>query len=163
MSSKTCSKCKIEKTLSSFKLNKAGNYSAWCYECDNILAKNRYASDPEYRAAQLAKNKIRYFQEGGKQRKRERQLKKSFGLTIDDYNKKLQTQDGLCAICKKPESSLNAHSSGILPLAIDHDHQTGKVRDLLCSRCNQALGLLREDVEIAKNLVTYIQKHIAPS
>jgi hypothetical protein len=60
-------------------------------------------------------------------------LKSKFGITLEQYNKKFEAQKGLCAICGNPEPTNKR-------LAVDHDHETEEVRDLLCSRCNPGLG-----------------------
>src|SRR5438105_9932161 len=60
-------------------------------------------------------------------------LKKKFGITQAEYDQMFEEQDGVCKICRKPESRI---CRGILcRLAVDHDHKTGKVRGLLCSKC----------------------------
>ena len=69
-----------------------------------------------------------------------------FGLTPLDYARMLATQGGLCAICRKPEVRMR---DGLpMRLAVDHDHESGRVRGLLCARCNLLLGayeLVRDD------------------
>ena len=67
-------------------------------------------------------------------RTRNRQLQKAYGISLDDYNKLFAQQSGKCAICRKPQSEFN------YPLHVDHDHQTRKVRGLLCCGCNTGLG-----------------------
>ena len=69
----------------------------------------------------------------------------------------LSTQDGSCAVCSGPPIKLNG--SGKARLHVDHNHRTGKVRALLCSACNQALGLLRESPIRIKSLLSYVEKH----
>jgi hypothetical protein len=66
-------------------------------------------------------------------------LSRSYGLSIDDYNRLLAEQDGLCAICLQSEVALNANG---VPrsMSVDHNHNTGKVRGLLCHNCNRKLG-----------------------
>ncbi|KKM75774.1 hypothetical protein LCGC14_1386860 [marine sediment metagenome] len=66
-------------------------------------------------------------------------------------------QNGLCAICGKPETHRNYY--GPVRLSVDHDHKTGKVRSLLCNNCNVALGLIKEDVGIAMKLLHYLVEH----
>jgi len=68
-----------------------------------------------------------------------RTLKRRFGMTIADYNSILNAQDGKCAICGKLASSAKRR------FALDHDHSTGKVRGLLCFRCNYGIGWFQED------------------
>lgn len=62
-----------------------------------------------------------------------------YGLTLEDYDRMLRAQNGVCAICSLPERSKSRNGT-IQPLAIDHDHETGQVRGLLCARCNAVLG-----------------------
>ena len=65
-------------------------------------------------------------------------LKRTYNLSKDDFTKILNLQNGVCAICGHPERRKNRR--GIYRLSVDHDHKTGKVRGLLCIKCNQHLG-----------------------
>lgn len=78
------------------------------------------------------------------------QLKSKYGLSADDYDFLLMKQRGLCAIC-------DGGTSGSGDLHVDHEHTTGKVRGLLCSRCNQAIGLLLDDPELLRRASEYLQ------
>lgn len=71
------------------------------------------------------------------------------GLTIDDFNKMLELQGGKCATC------------GDIPkkICIDHDHITGKVRQLLCNGCNTSLGMVKERPEVLRALASYLERH----
>jgi hypothetical protein len=74
---------------------------------------------------------------GSVQRKvavRKYKLRFKYGITIDEYNKMLKKQNNVCLICKRPETEHNKN------LAVDHNHNTGKVRGLLCCKCNKGLG-----------------------
>lgn len=82
-------------------------------------------------------------------RNRERHLQKTFGITLDDYQRMLDEQRGGCAICGAPEPEGSS-------LHVDHDHDTGEVRALLCFPCNNALGLLEEDEERVQSLLEYL-------
>jgi hypothetical protein len=84
---------------------------------------------------------------------RDKRLKKEYGIGIDDYNKMFNEQNGACYICKKHQSELNS------TLAVDHCHKTGKVRGLLCYKCNTALGLIYESIGSLINMIDYIKKH----
>ena len=64
---------------------------------------------------------------------RKYQLKKNFGLTLEDYDNMLEYQKGMCAIC----GGVNKNG---MRLAVDHNHDTGEIRGLLCQRCNTHLG-----------------------
>lgn len=75
--------------------------------------------------------------------------KKTFGLTAEEYEDLLARQGGVCAICRQRPVSKR--------LAVDHDHQTGAVRGLLCSRCNHdLLGALHDSLEVALRVVAYL-------
>jgi len=80
---------------------------------------------------------------------RERRVQKVYGLKPGEYGKLYLTQGGTCAICRRATGATRA-------LAVDHDHKTGLVRGLLCSPCNKLLGHLRDDVELARGIVTYL-------
>lgn len=85
-------------------------------------------------------------------RKRGYRLRDSYGLTSQQYDAMLAKQRGLCAAC----GGLPGKSSRTRKLAVDHDHATGRVRGLLCHRCNTALGLLREDLDRITRLWKYL-------
>lgn len=87
---------------------------------------------------------VRYFR---------RKLRK-YGLTLDSFLALLDAQHGKCAICdRKEEVNINR------AMAIDHDHQTGKVRGLLCMSCNIMLGKAKDDPEILRKAADYIERH----
>jgi hypothetical protein len=65
---------------------------------------------------------------------------------MDDYEEMYEIQAGLCAICKLPEKAKNP-SGAIARLSIDHDHETGEVRGLLCRGCNHILGAIEKKPE----------------
>jgi hypothetical protein len=66
----------------------------------------------------------------------------------------LQEQCGCCAICLRPGSS----GLGRVGLSVDHNHETGRIRGLLCDHCNHAIGAMREDVERIKRAIAYLEK-----
>src|ERR1017187_7428681 len=83
-------------------------------------------------------------------------LKSKFGITETDYDEMLEQQDGVCAACGKEETHRNQY--GVCSLAVDHDHETGVVRGLLCGRCNRALGLFGASPERVGALLSYIER-----
>lgn len=85
------------------------------------------------------------------------ELKSNFGITFDDYTRMLEQQDGVCAICLRPEETKSRSGKAKL-LAVDHCHTTGKVRGLLCQFCNQAIGLLKDDPLRADALARYLKE-----
>ncbi len=79
-------------------------------------------------------------------------------ITNDEYNEMYSAQNGQCAICGKSATQLQ-FSARIKRLCVDHDHTTGKVRALLCTACNQGIGLLRENIDVLTKAISYIKKH----
>lgn len=78
-------------------------------------------------------------------------LKHNYGITIEDFNLMFQNQGSVCKICKNSNTSgKNWH--------VDHNHSTGKIRGVLCSSCNQALGLTKESINILKSMINYIEE-----
>lgn len=82
-------------------------------------------------------------------------LKARFGITSDQYEAMLKAQGGVCAICKKPETA--RHNDGrVRRLSVDHDHRTLRVRSLLCSRCNIAIGSFLENQHSLAAAIKYL-------
>jgi hypothetical protein len=81
-------------------------------------------------------------------------IQRTYGITADDYYEMLEAQNGKCAICE----SSDANNARIVSnkLFIDHCHETGKVRGLLCSKCNHAVGLLNDDTDLLQKAINYI-------
>jgi hypothetical protein len=85
------------------------------------------------------------------QQRLQRKLKHKYDLTMEDYGRLLKKQDGRCAIC------------GIKPLfkrlTVDHCHDTGRVRGLLCGHCNSGIGRLRDDSDLCRLAADYLDSH----
>lgn len=73
-----------------------------------------------------------------------------YGITLEQYNEMFKKQDGKCAICLKTEDRR---------LAVDHCHKTGKVRQLLCTNCNQGLGQFFDDKDLLQKALNYLDLH----
>jgi len=82
----------------------------------------------------------------------ERYLNRTYGIGLDKYDSLLAEQAGVCAICK------NECVSG-KKLAVDHNHDTGEVRGLLCCKCNRGLGNLNDDPDRLRSAVLYLEKY----
>lgn len=82
-----------------------------------------------------------------------------FGLTLDGYQSMLESQGGVCFICKKPEKATDPRSGKVKDLAVDHCHQTNKIRGLLCSNCNRGIGLFCDDPSLLQSAIDYLRKH----
>lgn len=85
---------------------------------------------------------------------RNRHVLKKYGLAPGDYERMLTEQSGVCAVCGS-EPDIDRH--GILRLAIDHCHATGKVRGLLCNNCNAGIGLIGDTIEHLEACIRYLK------
>jgi hypothetical protein len=108
-----------------------------------------YAQNKD-RAAVLAKAWAAKNPEKMKIAGRKGHLKKTYGLTLDEYDALLESQDGRCGGCGEDFDDATPH--------VDHDHVTGVVRGLLCSPCNKALGMALESPERLQGLVRYLRR-----
>jgi hypothetical protein len=82
---------------------------------------------------------------------RKSNLKRSYGMTIEQYDELFTKQNGSCAGCKRHQSVFAQR------LAVDHCHITGEIRGLLCAPCNRALGLLKDRVDTLLSLIDYLK------
>ena len=80
-------------------------------------------------------------------------------ITIEDYDTLYISQGGLCAICRQPEKDIHNITKRPKQLAVDHNHTTGKIRGLLCGRCNKGIGLLQESLELLDAAKAYLIKN----
>jgi hypothetical protein len=87
-------------------------------------------------------------------------LKSDYGLTVEQHQRLYDGQNGVCAICGQPETRVIGGK--IAALTVDHNHHTGQVRGLLCSRCNLGLGMFCENIEFLKKAVAYLQDQAEP-
>lgn len=76
-------------------------------------------------------------------------LKRTYGITLAQYNKMYKDQKGKCKVCKRH----------VERLYVDHDHTTGEVRALLCPACNYAYGMLCENPKYIEGLLQYAIRH----
>ena len=109
------------------------------------------------------KNRERFLEKARKQRiEHPEQVKaynlKQFNLTPSDYQRMYENQNGLCAVCHQTETRISKNGL-IAPLCVDHNHSTGKNRDLLCTHCNLALGHVKDNIQILLNLAEYLRRH----
>ena len=145
---KICSKWNKDLDEESFYRPPSKAQLTYCRPCSNARRKVYYGKSKEkllsITRAHYRKNadKLKYYAW-------ERALKREYGITPAEYNEKLEEQDGVCAICNQPQI-LNRR------LSVDHEHETGKVRGLLCLNCNSALALFRESTDRMHAAIFYL-------
>lgn len=98
-----------------------------------------------------AKHKAYY--KNNKDKVRNKDLKRNFGIGLHEYNLMLTEQKGKCACCGIHQNELTRN------LAVEHDHDTGLIRGLLCSNCNTGIGLLGDNIEGLMKAFNYLEKH----
>ncbi len=129
---KKCTKCEEMKPHEDFsKDNRAkSGYQSRCKECDRIEKQKRNG----------------YY--------RDWHLQNKYGITHKDYLQLKEAQDNKCKICGIAEEHCENQR-----FAVDHDHDSGEVRGLLCKKCNQAIGLLQDSSSFAKAAYRYLKEH----
>lgn len=164
-----CSCCKKLKSISIFYfLNKKINkLSCWCKTCEKkskkiYRNKNKDIIHKKHKAWYI-KNRKELLKEQKEFRKKHPTyqliiyLKHKFGITLEQYNKMLEAQNGVCAICGSFEIEKNQY--GIKRLSVDHDHQTGKLRGLLCTNCNKGLSFFKDKSNLLIQASNYLLKY----
>jgi len=105
------------------------------------------------RAYYLHKNKVR------KPQMREHHLQRKFDLSLEEYAAMSKAQGDVCAICRQPETATRLGTK--LPLAVDHCHGSGEIRELLCRDCNHVLGKFKDDPSRFRAAADYLDRHRA--
>jgi Recombination endonuclease VII/HNH endonuclease len=86
-------------------------------------------------------------------------LQQNYGISLETYNVMLAAQNGVCDICHGTETYVPKNQTEVKPLSVDHNHETGAIRGLLCSNCNYIVGHCKEDREILLAAIKYLDKH----
>lgn len=136
---KVCTGCGVRKHEAEYSRASNGWRSSRCKEC---RSKEFKAWRLTRREEMNARNRERYDPDA----QRRYRLKYLYGLTPDARSALLDKQGGVCPICRTDED-----------LVVDHDHDTGIVRGLLCRRCNSAVGLLQDDPAMCRRAVAYLE------
>lgn len=82
--------------------------------------------------------------------------KRRYGMTKEQYIELYNKQSGVCAICGKPESTIGKKGTSPVRLSVDHSHVTGKIRGLLCKKCNLGIGYLKDDPNVLLSARNYL-------
>lgn len=117
----------------------------------NEYSKQRYANNRE-QLKEYARNRRKNCAIKISEIQRKCDLKRRFGITLDEYNKMLSIQSGKCAICNRDASIFKRR------LSVDHDHKTGRIRGLLCLNCNIKLGHFESCLPLINKLKKYIDE-----
>ena len=146
MVSKTCKTCGETKPLDGFAVSNSnqpvenpGRYKAICKPCFNTKRSEKVASG-EWKTPTLTQQ-------------RNSRLKRQYGIDNEDYDAMYHYQNGRCGICGVHQNELTKS------LAVDHDHETGTVRALLCGKCNRGLGMYDDDPFLMEIAAEYLRSH----
>ena len=89
-------------------------------------------------------------------RSKARSIEKRYGIALEEYQKIIARQSGVCAICSVAPDPSRTGRGSVGTLTVDHNHETGVVRGLLCPQCNSALGLLRDSPTLIMRALAYL-------
>jgi len=132
---KHCNGCKQTKDLSEFWKNQT-----LCIECSRERQKTRWASrSPKRRLVQ--------------------HLKYKYGITHEEFIGAWDSQEGKCSICLIELPDLMVYENRRRMYAIDHNHETGEFRGILCNRCNALLGMAKDSARILARAIGYLEKN----
>jgi len=175
METKLCLSCVQHKPTSCFhkaKKEKDG-FQYHCIECSKKYHAKRYIEQKDKLKVQLKKYKVENKEklevasllwkknnpDKVRQYQRTSNLRKNFGLSLDKYEQMLKNQNNLCAICEKPETFIHHQTKEPAKLAVDHCHTTGKVRKLLCKNCNNGLGMFKDNLDVMRQAIKYLEEN----
>jgi len=116
------------------------------------MRKNRKRDPEKHRAYHKA------YREKNKDKRKNGMLLWRFNITLEEYQVLFEAQAGVCKICGEEETARKNHSEEKRMLCVDHDHNTGKVRGLLCNRCNRALGHYEATKPRMKEFEKYLEE-----
>ncbi len=173
---KTCRHCHRARSISDFSKDhtRGDGLHPYCRICRNEAKRKRhhfrYHNDSEYREKLKLRDRLRW---NGKRRenclkkwanrtsdqKKDAVIKCIYGISMADFYRILKEQNGVCAICCNYETRKDKYTGKPCRLHIDHDHQTRKVRGLLCMKCNNGIANFRENLEFLDNAKEYLIKH----
>lgn len=155
---KTCNRCQVPKELTDFSKDSStvdGRRNR-CRTCMSEVWKTGYQKDPDKDRERVKKWQLAN-PEKRKLIQKNCDLKTLYGLSLEDYRKRLAAQDGKCEICKSP------FGVGKLGPQVDHCHTSGKIRGLLCTGCNTGLGSFKDNTFSLATAIIYLNLHSVPS
>lgn len=147
MVSKVCVKCAVEKPMSEYHFKGKGTTRNDCKDCVAEYGRGYRAANKE-----RIRQKKREYTQAKPEIKRASYLRKEYGITLEDYDRMYTEQGGKCMICKTEDVRNGQHKH----LHIDHCHEVGHIRGLLCSRCNAGLGHFNDRPELLMAAAGYL-------
>jgi hypothetical protein len=147
---KTCGRCKKDKPAHDFGVHRNRSGAGYVLASYRRDCANQYAR--RFRKLAPPRDvKARW----------EQKLIAKYGVTADEYDSLLQSQNGACALCGATEGRVMPDGR-LFRLFVDHDHKTGAVRGLLCSTCNSGIGQLGDDIEGLERALAYLKAATTP-
>ena len=120
----------------------------------------RYTTSRHCVECSKAKARTYYHRNGGSERAKVRHIERKYGLSKEEFEALLHKQECKCAICRNP-LKVNSGNGGDGP-CIDHCHDTGKVRGILCNNCNRGLGMFKDNTEYLTSAISYLREQHGP-
>lgn len=157
---KKCYRCLRLKSLDQFSRDKHNSDGRTydCKHCRRKVYKEWCRNNPEKVRDSIARTKdyrkAYYARPDIKLRHQLSRIERKFGISPSKYLAMVKRQKGLCAICHQPETC-----SRNVCLSVDHCHSTNRVRALLCSRCNRAIGLFADSIALLRLAIIYLENH----
>ncbi len=147
---KFCSKCNETKNLSDFSKHKqtGDGHNSWCRKCVSIVDKAYRKSHPE--KAPVLALRAKKWRQGHPQWQLRYNLRHHYKMLTGQYRQLLSEQHNRCKLCKVTFSETKRP-------CVDHNHTTGKIRGLLCSKCNRGLGCFNDNIETFEAAVEYLK------
>lgn len=182
-----CSRCGEFKTWDKFNKNKHGTrgHQSWCSECfrihegrtklkeylitdegrecsrcgefklwDSFHKRSEHSTGYQSACKKCIKKKSK--QEKEQEKIRGWELQRKYGITLEQYYVMLDKQGGGCALCGSDSTSMRGNGV-VCYLSVDHNHETGEIRGLLCQKCNSILGMANDDPEILRQAIIYLR------
>ena len=125
---------------------------------DNLTLFNGIGGEYDHKTQEGRMAYLRAYRKLTQEIEKARALRDSFDLSLDEYRKMLEAQNGKCAICFQPET--HKRNGKIKALAVDHNHKSGAIRGLLCSDCNTGIGKLKDDPKVLRMAAQYLEYHL---
>lgn len=161
MNKKYCPRCKREKPVDSFgkRTNRPGQYSSYCRKCLASYYQKRYQNLTTTQKLAIQKRHAAYQRKWYEKNRRhvlDQQCSQKYGLSVSDYRELCDHAKNVCQICGQPETI--TYRKRKRALVIDHNHKTGKIRGILCNKCNTLLGYANDSVNRLKVAIKYLNK-----